>query len=55
MFDYGAMFLLRAEEDDLGVLANGDGMAGRPVEQIAAEDRVFRAVRVSHGTSPSIK
>lgn len=49
MVNDGAVFLLGAEEDDLGVLGNGDGMAGGPVEQIATEDEVFRAVQVGYG------
>ena len=44
-----AVFLLRAKENDFGVLGNRDGMARGPVEKIAAEDEVFRAIQVGYG------
>ncbi|MDV7242268.1 MULTISPECIES: DUF4158 domain-containing protein [Rhodococcus] len=48
MVEDPAVFLLWTEQDDLRVLTGSDRVAGRPVEQVTADDRFLGAVCISN-------
>lgn len=47
MINDQTVFVLGAEQDHLDVLGDGDGVAGRPVEEIVAFDDFLGAIGVS--------
>jgi hypothetical protein len=49
VFHDGAVRVLRAEQNDLGVLADLDRVAGRPVKEIASGDRLMLSIPIGDG------
>ncbi|MBN8762328.1 MAG: hypothetical protein J0I63_03145 [Thiobacillus sp.] len=48
VIDHFAVLVLRAEQDDIGVLTHSDRVVRWPVEQVAAMDFFTAAVRIGH-------
>ena len=49
VFDDGAVFLLRTEEDNLCICADSNGMTGWPIEQVIASHGFLSTVCIGDG------